>query len=245
MKMRSVMIAAIAALLLFAGLAPARTLDIVVLPGGDAVFNHYHYSGGGGNDWYPGANPNSASYSYSGPPADVSDNTTYAQYSLSALGAGENVVSAFLMIDLLSVYNGYGDAIGAANIYHRTDASTANGNAMQALGGDALVGLVSTQPLGWTSFDITSFLQADKAAGYNWSAFSFNFTANGYGFSAMSFGSGENASQASYLHITTDAGSQGSDTPEPRTLALMALGGIGLAGMRMVRGRRSRTGLGG
>jgi hypothetical protein len=149
------------------------------------------------------------------------------------------------MIDLLSVYNGYGDAIGAANIYHVTDASGASGDATQGLGGDAFVGLVSTQPVGWTSFNVTNFLQADKAAGYNWSAFSFNFTANGYGYSGMTFGSGENASQASYLRITTDAGPQGSDAPEPRTLALMALGGIGLAGMRMVRGRKSRTVLGG
>ena len=245
MKLRSFMIAAVAALLLFAGLANARTLDIIVLPGGDAVFFHAHWAGGGFATWYPDSNPNSVSYSYSGPPADVADNTTYAQYSLSALSPGENVVSAYLMIDLLSVYNGYGDAIGAANIYHRTDASGASGDGIQALGGDGFVGMVSTQPLGWASFNITNFLQADQAAGYNWSAFSFNYTAAGYGSSGMSFGSGENASQASYLHITTDAGTQGSDAPEPRTLALMALGGIGLAGIRMVRGRKSRTVLGG
>lgn len=68
----------------------ATTYTIPVLPAGDAVFLHAHWSGGGMNVWYPDASPNSASYSYNCCPADVQYTHSVLEFNIGSIPSRRN-----------------------------------------------------------------------------------------------------------------------------------------------------------
>lgn len=221
--------AALALVLVLSSIGNAATMEIFVRPEGDAVAGQER--AGYGSPWYPippesAVSPNAAYHWY----ADGSGGArwTFLQFDISDfVGMADSVTGATFNFNLLP--DGWGDGT-RGNLHHRADASTADGLATQGLGGEQVVGSVTSATiLGWNHFDVTEFIKADLVAGYAWSVFSFNQV----GYAGMFFSSGE-SEQRSYLQLTYNGGSTDptTPTPEPSSVVLMMLGAAGLLAMR-------------
>lgn len=227
MKTRGMRIFAVLVLLAMVACVPSataavETIDKVITAAGDAVYHHAHGGGWSGNWWDVGETSVGASYWYDGPPASVDYRNAYMQYSLGGLSTA-TISSAAIWLYVEGINNGYGTELGAGNLYHASNSSNANGIGTQGIAGNEWVGKISTQSLGWISFDVTDMIRNDVSMGSAYSAFHMAFVANGYGSSGVNFAAGENPQGASFLRVTT---------PEPASMALFGLGGAVMAAIR-------------
>ena len=212
------------ATLALASAASAASAGIIhVAPAGDGW---HHDELGTSYDFFDSAsNGIGVYYCFYGTSDTVQKNTGFAQFDLSGIPAGAEITSATLNIYLLSC--GMSSASNAGTIKHVANASSANGNASQKLGGTELVATLVDEPLGWVSFDITDMLASDLSKGYAWSAFSFNYNGSGsssYRSAGFSFTSAEGGAPAFIAY----------NVPEPATLGLLALGAAALLRRRRV-----------
>lgn len=192
----------------FAAGASATTIDVAVMAAGDGVYNQYSSPYGSGSSFDTAASPNSVSYYYySSGGTSTERNTAYAQFSLSAVSALENITSVTLHLNILGAAMD-GNLNSPGKINHSTSDGT--GNASQKLAGNEYVATVQSGTSGWTSFDVTPLVLGDLARVQNWSAFSFDYdgsyhTWDYYRTSGFSFSSAEQGS-AAFLRFTTSDG---------------------------------------
>jgi len=196
--------------------AAAEDQVMKVTPQGDSMW--WRYTGWGGAH-VPNASPNEARYFYMGPPAYVEMAITYMQFDLLTMPS--DFTSAILSLNVLSAGTEYDPALGTALLKHRTDSTGATGEGAEGYGGDALVQKMGTAT-GWVNIDVTSYILADKAAGYRWACFSMDYVANGYGSAGVSFSSGDDVANAPRLTVTP--------VPEPSSLLALGSGATGLGG---------------
>jgi len=182
----------VAFLMAFAVMGSAyAVVDSAVTAGGDAI----HHTQSHGVDYWTSDDTTIGVYcwGYNYSPWEWHRDTGYMQYSISELAdVIESIDSVYIWLYVESINNGFGESVGAGNLYHSSNSSSANGTATQGIDGDQWVGLISTQSYpGWVGFDITEYLIADLNNGYSYSAFKMAYTFNGEGESGMSFASGE------------------------------------------------------
>ena len=214
----------IAVMVILTVAVPAQGLMIAVAPAGDGYF---HNESGSSYDYFEsGANPNPVQYMFWGTSDTLQHNTSYAQFSLSTIPAASTITSATLNIYMTGTW--IGTSTYAGYIKHVANSSAANGNASQKLGGSDLVANIGNIGAGWVSFDITTLLQNDLNNLYNYCCFSFDAATDGTydnRNSGFSFSSGESGNSVPYLNVVV---------PEPMTLGLLVLGGVGLLRRRRV-----------
>jgi hypothetical protein len=179
-----------------------------VQPQGDGHSGKARYGWGFGwenTGFDGGATTNWAGHWYDAPYGGSSD--VYMQISLAGIPAGATLQQAYLNIYVTECSGSGGQ------IYHRTDSSTATGQASQQLGGNVKITDISA-PVGWLSIDVTDYIQSDVDRGYSWAVFSLPQK----GYSSLCFSSGE-TENAAYLSMVI---------PEPATLVILGLGSLGL-----------------
>ena len=234
--------------------AHADSYKIAVTPLGDAVYHHYYEGvstppeGGGGpgfptetREWWPGANPNMAGYANNMPNVPPKEESWYTlmEFDISGIGPG-TITSARLNFFILNNFTGQlGGQEGLTHVPQALSSQPATGNAAndQFTGGIGIWSY-SDQPSyynGWASGDVTSFLQSDKAAGYNFSAYTMESSFGQLGSPNLTFASGEDSLYAPFLQVER-TGPLPPAVPVPSSLLLTVTGLLGLMGW----GRRLR-----
>jgi hypothetical protein len=228
--MRILAVLMLFAMVAFTGNASAETIDKVITADGDATYHHAHWPSGGYNEWVNSGQTVGASYQYYfGGGANVDWNNAFMQYSLDGL-TGKDVDMAYIRLNITSISAGYGLDTGSGTLFHRSNATGATGRGDQGLSGDQNLWKFGEESTGWFTLDVTPYVKNDIANGYAYSVF--NVVNNGgYGesYEGVWFSSGEDALNASYLRVfTVDS----PPAPEPASMALFGLGGLGLAALR-------------
>jgi len=222
---------------------------IAVTPLGDAVYHWYYEGTSGGGDpgsitdtreWLPSANPNMAGYANNGPnsPYRAEFWSTLMEFNISGIGPG-TITSARLNFYIVNNYAGpLGVQTGLRQVPQALSTQLATGNAANdQFTGWADISDYSYQQsyyYGWASADVTWFLQSDKAAGYNFSAYTMESSLGQLGFPNLTFASGEDSEYAPFLQVEL-TGSPPAVVPVPSSLLLMGSGLLGLAGWRRFR----------
>lgn len=215
---RASSIVVMAALLLIGSASASASIIVKVTPEGDGVAGQDRWGGpwqASGFD--SSANPNRAFYDGYTQGSDHYYNwrNVYMQVALIDLPPASQIDKATLNIHVL------GCSASGAYLFHKLDASSANGLASQQLLGDQNVRQIAGAAPGWLAIDVTDYIKSDLERGHAWAAFSFNKV----NFHSLSFSSGEDAAFAPYLGVTA--------VPEPGTLGLLGAGILG-----MIRRRR-------
>jgi hypothetical protein len=235
--MRRLLAGLTTAIFLTAGISFAGTVTSYVTPSGNVQDTYHHLWGVfGDDDGWSGpsiggdGDYSDAYYSYSWTccPASGAQYTKYTWLQVALPAVSGNITSAMLYLDVWGspgYFNNDGSGIYAV-LNHTSNASSANGNASQELGGDQLVANLSPGGPGWLGVNVTSFIQSDYSGHYSWAAFEFVPGAAGSQFNSdFAFGAAQPptvAGDPAYLLITTDAGN-GPSVPEPATLSLAGL----------------------
>lgn len=219
---------------------------IAVTPLGDAVY-HSYYEGGGGPDpitnireWWPSANPNMAGYANNTPSSPFKEESWYTlmEFNISGIGPG-TITSASLKFYIVNNYAGTWDGqTGLRWVPQALSNPAATGNAANdQFTGSGVISDYSFQQsayYGWASADVTLFLQSDKAAGYNFSAYTMESSFGQLGSPNLTFASGEDPEYAPFLQVEL-TGSPPAAVPVPSSLLLIGSGLIGLAGWRRLK----------
>lgn len=134
---------------------------------------------------------------------------TYMQVSLNGLPDSDSITGATLYINILSITG------NGAKLSHASNSAAATGLASQKIGGNQLVATINAGS-GWVGFDVTEMIKNDVANGYSYAAFS---CVNNGSNASMTFSSADTVTYAPYLSVAV---------PEPATIAMLSLGGLGL-----------------
>jgi hypothetical protein len=156
-----------------ASVAMAAPINSYAQPVGDGI---WHDELGTANDYFAADGSTiGVRYYFAGTSDTLSHDKGFAQFSLSPF-VGLELHQVTLNLHLKNVYANETPTAGV--IRHRTNASTANGNASQRLEGDVVVATLypDTPTGGLFSVDVTSQVLNDLAQGYAFSAFSFHAT---------------------------------------------------------------------
>ncbi|SEM37812.1 VPLPA-CTERM protein sorting domain-containing protein [Syntrophus gentianae] len=182
--------------------AMASIYDISVTGSGDQVKYRYWGYFGSGTWWEANANPNIVYHSYE--PGNGNSADTALSFDLTSLTvSAEDILSASLNFNILSVWTDGRDDIGNINGIGTVYAS----------GGT-----------GWKSFDITTSLIDNLNAAGTTANYYFSYT----GYSGFTFGSAEGG-QPAYLSITT---ASNTPVPLPAAAWIFGSGLLGLFQIR-------------
>jgi hypothetical protein len=195
----------VALIILLAVFCVKADLIIPVQPEGDGMVGKDRYGFTSGWESVPfdsEADPQWAGHWYDYSFYDGQSRKVYMQVSLDGV---TQVDAAYLNI-YVSECSGSG-----GKLYHKADASIATGLASQEIAGDEFVQDI-TGASGWTSIDVTPYIQSDVSNGYDWAVFHFSDV----GYSTLEFNSGDSACNQPFLQVV----------PEPMTLALLGLGSV-------------------
>ncbi|MBM4274836.1 MAG: hypothetical protein FJ134_10325 [Deltaproteobacteria bacterium] len=239
MKIFSFFMAFCAISLLLSSPAYSTSYTIPITSQGDAVY-HYYYEGsdpGGGGplppppimEWLPSASPNKAGYYNNMPNVPFIEESwlTLMEFDIRGLGPGA-ITSA--TINLYIVNNTSGPS-GSAQIGYIPQALTgpATGNAaIDQFTGGTYIGHDGLPYYGWAGVEVTPFLQTDRSAGFNYTAYTMEWPGTpNYG--EITFASGEDPTYFPFLQVELTAAA-----PTPSSLLLTGTGLLGLLGLGRV-----------
>lgn len=213
---------------LMAGLVAVSTMaraDVMTINSTSLGDGYFHNELGTAYDFFDSTATSISSYHYYDPytgSSSVQQNTGYIQFSLAAFTTESTLSSATLNLYLNSIYysGGANGSPTAGTINFVSNSSGATGDASQKLGGNVQVVQMKDQAIGWLALDVTSLVQGSISNGYSYACFSFNYDSAGYeDYNYFSINSADAGSNTPSLSIAA--------IPEPATILLFGLGGMG------------------